>query len=206
MAGHPGWVLLLCRGRVACWHRHHRAAGMQMPAAWTKTDGHSSPLSPRLRLAAARYRFRQSLFRLPALLVVGDVLLAEFMATLHRSVHAALHVCMSACEWRAVSSGGPLSSVGVQASRKQRLMPGPTPKAWRVGVAVVVFAGASALRLSCGRQSSITDREPGLALIGRTAHARRHVSYLLPAPTGGGMATWLPDLIAIGGRVAHTAR
>ena len=43
-------------------------------------------LAPRLRLAAAAYRFRESLFYFPALIVLGGVLLAELMSVLDESV------------------------------------------------------------------------------------------------------------------------
>jgi uncharacterized membrane protein len=56
-----------------------------MRAGRSSTDGQRSSLSPRLRLAAAGYRFRESLFQLPALIVVGGVLLAEAMAALDRA-------------------------------------------------------------------------------------------------------------------------
>ncbi|UMG92756.1 DUF2254 domain-containing protein [Nocardioides sp. TF02-7] len=46
----------------------------------------SSGLSPRLRLAAAGYRFRESLFQFPALIVLGGLVLAEVAALVDEAV------------------------------------------------------------------------------------------------------------------------
>jgi len=57
-----------------------------MRAGRISSEDGGSPLSPRLWWSTVEYRFRESLFQLPALIVIGGVVLAEAMGALDRAV------------------------------------------------------------------------------------------------------------------------